>query len=44
MTTYSFEVDDELWDDWKETVPRSKNLDERIAELLAADRDGDVDA
>jgi hypothetical protein len=42
MTTYQFEVDDELWKSWKLTVPRDKSLDERIRELLEADRDGRV--
>ena len=42
MTSYSFEVDDETWDEWKNTVPRSKRLDERLQELIEADIDGRV--
>ena len=42
MTSYSFEVDDETWDAWKNTVPRSKRLDERLQELIEADIDGRV--
>lgn len=42
MTTYQFEIDDEKWDDWKDTVPRSKSLEERIIELIEADTDGRV--
>jgi hypothetical protein len=42
MTTYQFEVDDDLWESWKMGVPRNKSLDERIRELLEADRDGRV--
>jgi hypothetical protein len=43
MVTYQFEIDDETWNDWKETVPRSKALDERLIELIEADTDGRVD-
>jgi len=43
MTTYSFEVDDELWAEWKDTVPRSQRLDERLVDLIQADVDGRVD-
>jgi hypothetical protein len=39
MTSYSFEIDDELWQEWKDTVPRSKRLDERLEELIKADVD-----
>jgi len=42
MTTYQFEVDDDVWDDWKQTVPRSKSLQQRIIELLEADAEGRV--
>jgi len=48
MVTYQFEIDDEAWRRWKDTVPRSKNLDERLRELVILDAkgrvDGDVDA
>jgi len=42
MTTYSFEVPDEVWEQWKDTVPRSQRLDERLIELIEADTKGDV--
>jgi len=37
MTKYQFEIDDDKWEDWKDTVPRSKSLEERIIELIEAD-------
>lgn len=38
MTQYNLDVDDELWADWKVTVPRSYDfLGERIEELLRAE-------
>lgn len=42
MVKYQFDVPDELWRSWKETVPRSKSLDTRLRELIQADRDGYV--
>ena len=42
MTTYQFDVDSETWDDWKQTVPRDKSLEQRIIELIEADTDGRV--
>lgn len=42
MVQYNFEVDDDLWGDWKDTVPRSKNLDERIRELIREDLESDT--
>ena len=42
MVKYQFEVDDDTWSQWKDTVPRSKSLDKRIIELLKADTDGRV--
>lgn len=42
MVSYQFDVNDELWNDWKDTVPRSKSLHERLTELIEADRDGRV--
>lgn len=42
MTTYSFEIPDDVWDDWKDTVPRSKRLDDRLVELIKADAEGRV--
>lgn len=43
MTAYSFKIPDEVWNDWKDTVPRSKNLDDRLVELIKADTEGRVD-
>lgn len=42
VVTYQFEIDDDDWAAWKDTVPRSKALDERLRELIAADTDGRV--
>lgn len=42
MVTYQFEVDDETWNAWKQTVPRDKSLEVRIVELLEADTEGRV--
>jgi hypothetical protein len=42
MVTYQFEVDRDEWEDWKDTVPRSKSLDERLRELIQADTEGRV--
>jgi len=42
MTAYSFEVPDELWNEWKDTVPRSQRLDDRLIELIEADVEGRV--
>jgi hypothetical protein len=42
MVRYQFQCDDELWEDWKETVPRSKSLEQRIVELIEADKEGRV--
>lgn len=43
MVRYQFQIDDETWEEWKETVPRSKSLEQRITELIEADRDGRVE-
>lgn len=38
MVIYQLDIDDELWEDWKSTVPRSYDrLGDRIAELVEAD-------
>jgi predicted Rdx family selenoprotein len=42
MVRYQFQVDDELWEEWKETVPRSKSLEQRLIELIEADKEGRV--
>lgn len=42
VVTYQFKIDDDLWEEWKKTVPRSKSLDTRLRELIKADRDGRV--
>ena len=41
---YQLDIDRELWTCWKDTVPRSIALDERIEALLLADKIGMVDA
>lgn len=41
-TSYQFEVDKSLWSDWKNSVPRTKPLDQRIRELIKADREGRI--
>lgn len=43
MVRYQFQIDDETWNEWKMTVPRDKSLEQRIIELIEADRDGRVD-
>jgi len=42
MVTYQFDVDPDTWERWKDTVPRSKNLDERLRELVVADTEGRI--
>lgn len=42
MTKYQFQIDDDKWADWKDTVPRSKSLEDRIIELIEADTEGRV--
>jgi len=34
MTTYKLDSPDDLWTDFKDTVPRSKTLNERLVELI----------
>jgi hypothetical protein len=43
MVTYQFTIDDDTWEEWKDTVPRSKPLDERLIELIEADLDGRIE-
>jgi hypothetical protein len=43
MVTYQFEVDSDTWRKWKDTVPRSKNLDDRLRELVVLDAEGRID-
>lgn len=43
MVKYQFEIDDETWNDWKDTVPRSKSLDTRLVELIEADTEGRIE-
>lgn len=43
MVTYQFMIDDETWEEWKDTVPRSKTLDERLIELIEADLEGRIE-
>lgn len=40
--TYQFQIPDDDWVVWKNTVPRSKALDVRLRELIEADADGRV--
>lgn len=42
MVKYQFEIDDETWTEWKNTVPRSKSLEQRIIELIEADTEDRV--
>lgn len=42
MVKYQFQADDNEWQDWKNTVPRSKSLEKRINELIRADTQGRV--
>lgn len=35
--SYSFDVEADLWNDWKRTVPRDQSLDSRIIELIEED-------
>ena len=42
-TTYQLGVDDDTWNDWKDTVPRSKALDVRLVELIEADTEGRIE-
>lgn len=42
MTTYSLTIPDDVWAEWKDTVPRSMSLRDRIVELLEADTEGRV--
>lgn len=42
MVQYQFSIDTDAWERWKETVPRTKTLEERIVELIEADTEGRV--
>lgn len=35
MTKYTLDCPDALWESWKETVPRSMNLNDGLVQLLA---------
>ena len=41
-TSFQFQIDDEKWRQWKNTVPREKSLEKRIIELIEADTEGRV--
>lgn len=43
LTTFQITVPCDKWDRWKETVPRSKSLEQRIIELIEADTEGRVE-
>lgn len=42
MVKYQFQAEDDDWEAWKNTVPRSKSLEKRILELIEADTEGRV--
>lgn len=42
MVKYQFQAEDDEWTAWKNTVPRSKSLEQRINELIRADTEGRV--
>jgi len=42
-THFQFTVSDDVWEDWKMTVPRNKSLEQRIHELIEADTEGRVE-
>lgn len=42
MVKYQFQIEDEKWAAWKNTVPRTKSLEERLIELIEADTEGRV--
>jgi len=41
-TTFGLRIKEVKWQAWKNTVPRSKSLEQRINELIRADTDGQV--
>lgn len=43
MVKYQFQIDDDEWREWKETVPRTKSLEQRIQELIRADTEGRIE-
>jgi hypothetical protein len=40
--TYLLEVDEDLWNDWTETVSRHENLNDALVELIESDMEGEV--
>lgn len=42
MVKYQFQAEDDEWEAWKNTVPRSKSLEQRVNELIRADTEGRV--
>jgi len=34
MTTYKLDAPDELWTEFKDTVPRSETLNERLVDMI----------
>jgi len=40
---YSLSTPKQVWAEWKDTVPRSQRLGERLTELIQADVDGRVE-
>lgn len=42
MVRFNLECPDDVWYDWSDDVPRSKNLNDRLVELIEADKEGRV--
>lgn len=36
-TSYSFSYPKEAWDAWRDTIPKGKNIDAHLQELIAED-------
>jgi hypothetical protein len=35
--TYLLEVDEDIWNDWTDSIPRSENLNDVLVELIESD-------
>lgn len=42
MVRFNLDCPDEDWYEWADGVPRSKNLNQRIVELIRLDKEGEV--
>ena len=40
MVTYQFEIDDEVWEEWKGTLSKSDTIENEIIRLIESDIDG----